>query len=109
MKWYISVVPPDSGEICDFCSSTPVYAAYQCEDFVCVKNEDYEESSIGAWAACKTCSDLIEAERWKDLLERSVETFMQTNPMPEIFNRSLVKKSIGAAHELFRKHRRMAS
>ena len=54
---------------CDFCGASEVAWAYPAKSFV------YDEisGSLGAWAACSECSDLIEAENHHALAKRSLD------------------------------------
>jgi hypothetical protein len=36
--------------------------------------------SVGNWAACRTCHDLIEADDRRGLLDRSLGTLLEKNP-----------------------------
>jgi hypothetical protein len=72
---------PASGPICDFCSDPRIFASYPAKDFTAgqFKNPDGKKlvaNSRGGWAACKTCTELIEAGKWESLLDRSIATFL---------------------------------
>jgi hypothetical protein len=61
--------------ICDFCSTQPVYAEYPCADFT-----DQLAPILGscrAWIACRTCYELIQADKWNKLARRSAKRFAQ--------------------------------
>lgn len=93
------VLPPASGAVCDFCSSPKVYGAFQCEDFVAIREGGFELGSKGGWAACRECHDLIEEDKWRELLHRSVMIFANDCPViPIEFAMPLIKKT----HDLFR-------
>jgi hypothetical protein len=68
------VKPDPGGEVCDFCFG-PVMWRYPCESFVgpTAENEKqlWIQESVGAWAACDICHQLIETDRRMELAERS--------------------------------------
>ncbi len=78
---------PYSGEvaeepICDFCSSPDLFYAYLAADFtaaeVVIPNAGtFALNSLGAWLACRECTDLIEEEKWEELLDRSFRSFRE--------------------------------
>ncbi len=57
--------------LCDFCSSQDVRWAYPAHD---VDVDGGIASSIGAWATCETCHNLIESMDWEELGHRSYDT-----------------------------------
>jgi hypothetical protein len=68
--------------ICDFCSSRDVFYAYLAADFIAAEvvvptAGTFALNSLGAWLACRECTDLIEGERWQELLDRSFRTFRE--------------------------------
>ncbi len=79
---------------CDFCSSERVLYRYPCDSF---RFYDGRES-IGDWAACFVCSDIIECDQPIELLSRSITTFRKIygHSMPALSIDSLVE-----LHKLF--------
>src|SRR5262245_30638356 len=80
--------------ICDFCSSKEIRWRYRCESFGLTLvflgkrgQIDFPWFSEGDWAACETCSALIEGGKWDALAKRSVDT----SPSWDV-----VKQAIGA-------------
>jgi len=65
---------------CDFCSSTEIRWRYPTQSFS--PGLGYE--SVGDFAACDACHDLIEKDDREGLLTRSVET-MPILPLPREF------------------------
>jgi len=98
--------------ICDFCSSPDVYRAYMAEDFIALEVLEADRStrfqSLGAWAACRECTALIEAENWEGLLERSWKTFsdnLASEPSLEPAEVEEILEIMRNAHQQFRKLR----
>ena len=60
---------PVTSPICDFCGDGWPSWDYDCHDFV-ARLPDL--ASMGGWAACDACSELIEADDWDAVLERSL-------------------------------------
>lgn len=70
-----SMLPPSGGqEKCDFCSERPVQWQYPCRTFEVPDPPmvplPIRGRSVGAWAACQTCHDLIEDNNWRGMLRR---------------------------------------
>jgi hypothetical protein len=100
---------PPGGPICDFCSSREIYADYPAQDFNVwqLPKPDGTKLNINSesdWAACKTCADLIDAENWDTLLERSLKAFRKKYGamLPE----AEMRRSIADLHRQFRQNRR---
>jgi hypothetical protein len=109
MQWMKFGIMPEPGhEVCDFCSSPFVYAAYAAEDFITPIDSDWITESKGAWSACQPCSELVDQERWDDLLKRSVEAFAAKYGVPFHMIGPL-KEQISKIHEGFRKHLRKSA
>ena len=84
--------------ICDFCSSNKVITAFHAKDVELIPGV---LGSLGEWAACLVCRDLILAEDWNALLERSVDTFKSDMPMPVEF----IREALSDLHKKFREAR----
>lgn len=57
--------------ICDFCSSdTPAVTEYEARDFVMQNGQ----LSSGGWAACPSCSRLVDSRDMEGMAKRMVET-----------------------------------
>jgi hypothetical protein len=63
--------------ICDFCSSPDVAFVYPARTFAAYLFDGIVGESVGNWAACPTCHELIEADRQADLVERSLVTLLE--------------------------------
>lgn len=60
---------PCGGNRCDFCSAPFVFNLYPCHNF------DWQGQSIfaghfGRWAACETCSGLVDRGEWRLVEDR---------------------------------------
>ena len=73
-KFEITIGPPKSGEVCDFCSDPHVYGAFPAKTFLHKEVNGVLLSSLSGWAACETCHWLIKVEAWGALTTRSVAT-----------------------------------
>jgi hypothetical protein len=105
----VHIPEPPEGPICDFCSGKEIYADYPASDFNVwqVPKPDGSKLNINSqsdWAACKTCAELIDAESWNALLERSLETFRRK--YGAILPEAEMRKSIADLHRQFRENRR---
>jgi hypothetical protein len=57
------IVEPFPGrEMCNFCSERPTTQLYACKNFLIpqTKTALFQHESIGAWAACARCAELID-------------------------------------------------
>ncbi len=76
----IEVHQPPDGPICDFCSRRPVKWHYPAKDIRSVKGVSVpgliDQDSIGDWAACQTCHDLIEAGDNHGLANRTAQSMV---------------------------------
>jgi hypothetical protein len=71
MRLELEAIPGQEG--CDFCTSPEIKWQYMAADFSSSQVSWWE--SIGAWAACAPCSDLIEASKWDELADRCLHEF----------------------------------
>jgi hypothetical protein len=69
-----------SSSICDFCSGPHVVWRYPAESFIAYVMAGVVGQSVGDWAACSICHDLIETGNRRALLERSLQTLIEKNP-----------------------------
>lgn len=105
---YISVKPEDAA--CDFCGEKPVIVAYPSADFQApdpdgiADKAGVTQNSKGAWAACQTCTDLIEAGEYERLTERSFVSFPWRRLFPET-EWPMLKESLRRLHQKFREFR----
>ena len=74
---FISRTPDDlpNGEpVCDFCRATPVEWTYPCDSFML---PELDWQSVGDWAACERCGELIEADDLDGLFARWFSRFSE--------------------------------
>ena len=87
---------------CDFCHSTTVKWDYPTDDFMQeLKNNTptVEWNSIGDWAACNTCHDMIEADAREMLATRACKSFIEEyGPSP---NDAEMYRKIRILHDEF--------
>lgn len=105
MHFEMDMLPPPTGPICDFCSAPEVWASYPAKTFHWREMNGLHLNSVGGWAACKRCAELIEAENWDGLLERSWQTLIAEHPWmraaPEM------KRELKNLQDVFRKNREL--
>jgi hypothetical protein len=92
--------PPDM-HLCDFCSSNEIFKMYPNRQTVEMMPGIIDS---GGWAACRTCADLIDAERWQDLCQRSADTFMEIYGFPK-HERPTIEAAMNEIHRGFRENR----
>lgn len=103
------VLTPLSSPCCDFCGHDSPAWDYDCHDFMVI--EDPELSSIGGFAACTPCSDMIEADDWDGVLERCVagaRAFAQRTSTDEVARErfaAVMRASATLVHRYFRENR----
>ena len=85
--------------ICDFCSAPKPARRYSCRPF---KMTGPKLRSVGGWAACNACAELIDADRWEDLADRSVDSFLKKYP---VIARERALREIQELHQQFRDNR----
>ncbi len=56
--------------VCDFCFSTTVKWVYTAETFIV---EKYNYRSVGDWATCNKCAELIDKNDREGLEQRSIQ------------------------------------
>ena len=101
-KFEITIGPPKSGEVCDFCSDPHVYGAFPAKTFLHKEVNGVLLSSLSGWAACETCHWLIKVEAWGALTTRSVETLLQREPWARAVPITMLRREMTLLHEQFR-------
>ena len=66
--------------ICDFCSEPDVVWMYPAHNFIGYQGPGIVGESVGGWAACTTCHELIVADNRAGLAERSASTLLANQP-----------------------------
>lgn len=88
--------------LCDFCCSRQdgdeVRWRYPAKSFAA----SYYSSSIGDWAACNTCHDLIENDKFDELADRSFQMLCQND---KFTYPNAVKDKLRELHKLFVQNR----
>jgi hypothetical protein len=72
---------PAGGNACDFCASTLIHKTYRVRNFE-LKHIPVFGSDEGTWSTCKNCGELVDAEKWSALTERSFQKFMSRHGVP---------------------------
>lgn len=67
-------------QICDFCSSPSVAWRYPARSFIAYVIGGIAGESVGDWTACRVCHDLIAAGNRCGLLDRSLQTLLDSRP-----------------------------
>jgi len=89
--------------ICDFCSDPDVTWQYPARSFVAYVVGDVIGQSVGDWAACRICHELIDAGDRRGLLERSLRTLLEKNP--EMFPAEVeLREQLARFHRMFFAH-----
>jgi hypothetical protein len=81
---HVTMVEPKGGEgdtletvlsspVCDFCFDARLRWEYDCETFTV---DEIGFGSENGWLSCDRCSDLIEAENWEALHDRSIRSWI---------------------------------
>lgn len=76
-------LPRPGQETCDFCSSTPVVAAFDAEDSTFSITGGPDLGSTGPWAACATCKTLVDNNEGAQLVTRAVTYMSRKVGLPE--------------------------
>ena len=66
--------------LCDFCSEPSVIFRYPAQSFVAYVAAGIAGESVGDWAACAICHQLIQAGDRLGLSERSLGTLLEKHP-----------------------------
>lgn len=74
--------------ICDFCSAGDPPRKYLCAPFRMMTIFGIEQWSDNAWAACNTCAELIDNDRWDALTQRSLKSL----PFRHLLNAAELQK-----------------
>ena len=105
MTEIFTISPFPGRDMCDFCADQPVAKIYGCHNFILpnTKQAVFQHGSIGAWAACSKCSQLIDEAKWTRLTDRSVRKFIQRHRIAP-YDAIDVRLQLRQIHQLFRKH-----
>ncbi len=91
----------NDGELkCDFCSAPEPMWAYPAKDFIAYLVLPLVGESVGAWAACEECHQLIEAGDREGLAVRSLDELIFRCPEAAMVAPAL-KQELRQLHERF--------
>ena len=101
--------------ICDFCSSENPVWRHRAESFDLppeyvhgVTRMRLFKTSLGDWAACEECHDLIVRSRWGELRDRSVRSFYARWPhLSGVLTPDELTEFVENLHAMFRRLRRV--
>jgi hypothetical protein len=90
---------------CNFCSERPPTQLYACKNFLIPRTKTalFQHESIGAWAACHACAELIDGRRWSELTDRAFTNFIKQHGVPR-YAQFDVREQFRQIHQLFREH-----
>ena len=102
----LHLVPEPGGEVCDFCTSHPIFKSYSCRNFLVPwsKHWVFQHESVGGWAACRKCADLIDAEKWSELSDRAFRRFVKKHGPIGRYDEFPLRAQFRELHQLFRDH-----
>ena len=63
----------------------------------------FQHESVGGWAACRSCSELIEAGRWAELTDRAFTNFLKQHCAPR-YSHFDVREQFREIHHLFKEN-----
>ena len=86
--------------ICDFCSDSPVTWRYPAQTFIAYETAGLVGQSVGDWAACNGCYELIQSGNREQLLERSLQNLIANNPDLSPVQEE-IRQQIAHFHRLF--------
>lgn len=90
--------------ICDFCSAPDPQWRYPARNFIGYEAGGIIGESIGEWAACQECHQLIVLDERARLTERSVVSFIAFQP-ELVAIRSELETELGTLHGRFFENR----
>jgi hypothetical protein len=91
---------PKNGKTCDFCVQSPATKIYACRNFEWDGSPVFGTETKGRWAACESCAELVDAERWDQLTERVVRIFHRRYDTPRA-QRAGIEAQFKSFHQLF--------
>src|ERR1019366_7664847 len=101
------IVEPFPGrEMGNFCSARPTRQVYACKNFLIPRTQTalFQHESVGAWAACAPCGELMAGGgRWPELTDRALTNFIKQHGVPR-YAQFDVREQFREIHQLFREH-----
>jgi hypothetical protein len=98
----------EAGKVCDFCSAASVAKIYDAAPIALLFAfaPPVVQVCDTKWTACATCTELIDHDRWNDLTDRTMETWLaeQRNRGVRIGDREReeIKQEMRRMHASFR-------
>lgn len=89
---------------CDFCSAPCPIWRYPARSFVAYRASNLAGESVGDWAACDSCHDLIEADDRRHLAQRSLDELILKHPEAKAAAEILLR-DLADLHRQFFEHR----
>lgn len=109
----VFTVPTPENPLCDFCGSSNPKWQYEAQDFEQWRVGRIAGMSIGFWAACDTCKEMIEAGERESLAERSTVALIAKAKVEFVFTRAQMEKfsavcrgQVKAIHDRFFQHKK---
>lgn len=90
-------------QICDFCSSPSVAWRYPARSFIAYVIAGIAGESVGDWTACRVCHGLIAAGNRCGLLDRSLQTLLDSRPEMRVCEVEL-REQLAEFHGMFFAH-----
>ena len=81
--------------ICDFCSDPNVSWQYPARSFVAYIVDGIAGQSVGDWAACDACHELIENDDRPGLAAYSIDSLIEVHPEFEVAREELSREMQG--------------
>ena len=102
----IAIEPIPGRGSCDFCSEQPTTQIYPCKNFVIPRTQTsaFQHESVGGWAACSKCGELIDAGGWAELTDRAFTSFLKLYCVPRYAHFD-VREQFREIHQLFKDNR----
>jgi heterodisulfide reductase subunit C len=89
---------------CDFCSAPCPTWRYPARSFIAYRASNLAGESVGDWAACDACHELIEADDRQHLAERSLNELILKHPEARAAAEILLQ-DLAQLHRQFFEHR----
>lgn len=87
--------------ICDFCSNPQVGWRYPAQSFLAYIVGGIAGQSVGDWAACEACHDLIEQDDRSGLAAQSIDSLIEAHPEMQCVREDLLREMAVLHHTFF--------
>lgn len=92
--------------LCDFCNDPAVARSYRAAPVTMKVKQDVLYFCDAEWAACASCAQLIDEDRWEELSARSYTRWIETENLrganPSLLEKEFMRTHIRRLHCLFR-------